>query len=308
MSSNSQRQEIPGFRHFLDADVPGCLWDQPDVDHGVPSATFSCILSEKCSASGRQCSSQGLTEGRRGEGHTVVLNAAQPPKGASKPTKCSSSFLTSVDDRFPPVEAALVRHGVEVTALDVSEEQGPGSILQPTLMGRAVQNPGQHRVQRALVLHGDVVQAPAPASTATPMRATEELQLTLRIRELDVRNRELEVEAMHLREDPGHFVAVCLVILQKEKSERESYFAVGVVQGTVERLFPRDGLYHWTPGGRGRLAFVDGVGLRLRGVVARLLQRANEELFTGQLEQSRLKKKRRAADMELGAMRSSCDD
>jgi len=47
----------------------------------------------------------------------------------------------------------------------VVAEQGPGSILQPTLMGRAVQNPGQHRVQRALVLYGDVVEAPAPAST-----------------------------------------------------------------------------------------------------------------------------------------------
>lgn len=30
-------------------------------------------------------------------------------------------MLTSVDDGFPRVELALVRHGVEVTALDASE-------------------------------------------------------------------------------------------------------------------------------------------------------------------------------------------
>lgn len=35
--------------------------------HGVPSVTASRILSEKCSFSGRQCSSQGLTESVRRE-------------------------------------------------------------------------------------------------------------------------------------------------------------------------------------------------------------------------------------------------
>lgn len=28
----SERQEIPSFSHLLDADVPGALWDQSNVD------------------------------------------------------------------------------------------------------------------------------------------------------------------------------------------------------------------------------------------------------------------------------------
>lgn len=46
----------------------------------------------------------------------------------------------------------------------VVAEQGPRSILQPALMGSTVQNPGEHRVQRQLLLHRGVIKAPAPAT------------------------------------------------------------------------------------------------------------------------------------------------
>lgn len=47
----------------------------------------------------------------------------------------------------------------------VVTEQGPRSILQPTLMGSTVQNPRKHSVHRQLLFHWDVIQAPAPAAT-----------------------------------------------------------------------------------------------------------------------------------------------
>jgi len=51
-------------------------------------------------------------------------------------------------------------------------------------------------------------------------------------------------------QDPGHFVAVCLVIQQKEKSERESPAAVGVVQRE-----PKTSHYElWTEGSPPRIS------------------------------------------------------
>lgn len=51
-------------------------------------------------------------------------------------------------------------------------------------------------------------------------------------------------------------------------------------------VVPRDGPCGRTAGGRGHVAFVDGVGLRRRRVLAGPLQGANEELFMGQAKQS----------------------
>lgn len=48
----------------------------------------------------------------------------------------------------------------------VIAQHGAGSILQPALMCRAVQNPGEHRVRLQLPFDRRVVQAPAPAATS----------------------------------------------------------------------------------------------------------------------------------------------
>lgn len=49
--------------------------------------------------------------------------------------------------------------------IHVITEQGPRSILEPTLMGSAVQNARKHQVQRQLLLHRGIIEAPAPAAT-----------------------------------------------------------------------------------------------------------------------------------------------
>lgn len=54
---------------------------------------------------------------------------------------------------------------VTVSYVHIITEHGSRSILQPTLMGSAVQNPGKHQVQGQLLLHRGIIKAPAPAAT-----------------------------------------------------------------------------------------------------------------------------------------------
>lgn len=69
-------------------------------------------------------------------------------------------------------------------------------------------------------------------------------------------------------------------------------FCTFISTGAIESLFPCEGLQDLVPGGRGRVALVDGVGLWSGGLQARLLQRLDEKLFTGQPEQPCLRKSR----------------
>lgn len=53
---------------------------------------------------------------------------------------------------------------VLMSYVHVITEPGARSVLQPALMSSTVQNSRKHRVQRQLILHWGVIEAPTPAT------------------------------------------------------------------------------------------------------------------------------------------------